>query len=57
MAVDSIDQQSLEWCYAMMDTNYWGVVRCTRAVLPAMKKQKSGRIINVTSIAGLLGGF
>ncbi|XP_038072754.1 retinol dehydrogenase 8-like [Patiria miniata] len=55
MALDGIDQQSLEWCQAMMDTNYWGVVRTTNAVLPAMKKQMSGRIINVSSIVGVSG--
>ncbi|XP_038072755.1 retinol dehydrogenase 8-like [Patiria miniata] len=54
MSLDAIDQKSLEWCQGMMDTNYWGVVRTTNAVLPAMKKQMSGRIINVSSIAGVL---
>ncbi|XP_038072752.1 retinol dehydrogenase 8-like [Patiria miniata] len=53
MSLDAIDQRSLEWCQAMMDTNYWGVVRTTNAVLPAMKKQMSGRIINVSSMAGV----
>ncbi|XP_022088656.1 retinol dehydrogenase 8-like [Acanthaster planci] len=53
MGLDAIDQKSLEWCQKMMDTDYWGVVRVTRAVLPAMKTQKSGRIICVTSMAGI----
>ncbi|XP_038066504.1 retinol dehydrogenase 8-like [Patiria miniata] len=53
--VDGIDMKSIEWCQSMMDTNYWGVVRTTRAVLPAMKKQKSGRILNVSSVTGILG--
>ncbi|XP_038068798.1 retinol dehydrogenase 8-like [Patiria miniata] len=53
--VDGIDKRSIEWCQSMMDTNYWGVVRTTRAVLPAMKKQKSGRILNVTSVSGIIG--
>ncbi|XP_022080934.1 retinol dehydrogenase 8-like [Acanthaster planci] len=51
--VDAIDQLSLEACQAMMDTNFWGTVRTTRAVLPAMKRQKSGRIINVSSIVAV----
>ncbi|XP_038072753.1 retinol dehydrogenase 8-like [Patiria miniata] len=55
MALDAIDQKSVEWCQVMMDTNYWGVVRTTNAVLPAMKKQMSGRIINVSSMAGVRG--
>ncbi|XP_038073600.1 retinol dehydrogenase 8-like [Patiria miniata] len=53
MALEGINERSVEWCQAMMDTNYWGVVRTTNAVLPAMKKQMSGRIINVSSIAGV----
>ncbi|XP_022083993.1 retinol dehydrogenase 8-like [Acanthaster planci] len=53
--VDGNDEWPIERCQAMMDTNYWGVVRTTRAVLPAMKKQKSGRILNVTSVAGIIG--
>ena len=54
-AEDGIVYKPLEWSQAMMDVNFWGVVRTTRAVLPAMKKQKSGRILNVTSLAGLMG--
>ncbi|XP_022084064.1 retinol dehydrogenase 8-like [Acanthaster planci] len=53
--VDGNDIKPLEWCHAMMDTNYWGVVRTTRAVLPAMKKQKSGRILNLSSVSGIIG--
>jgi len=37
-----------------MDTNYFGVVRCIKAVLPSMRKNKSGSIINISSIAGKL---
>jgi len=39
---------------AMMDTNYLGVVRCTKAVLPHMQRQRNGHIINVASMAGKL---
>ena len=35
-----------------METNYFGTIRCIQAVLPNMRKRKSGCIINVTSIAG-----
>ncbi|OXM17152.1 SDR family NAD(P)-dependent oxidoreductase [Paenibacillus herberti] len=37
---------------AMMDTNYLGMVRCIKAVLPDMRERRSGHIINVASIAG-----
>ncbi|MFD2116552.1 SDR family NAD(P)-dependent oxidoreductase [Paenibacillus yanchengensis] len=40
---------------AMMDTNYMGVVRCTKAVLPYMLQQKQGQIINIASMAGKIG--
>ena len=37
------------------ETNLYGVVRVTQQVLPIMRRQKSGRIINVSSIGGILG--
>lgn len=39
----------------MMNVNYMGIVRCTKAVLPQMMKNRSGRIVNVASIAGKIG--
>lgn len=39
----------------VMDTNLGGVLRMSQAVLPKMRKQKSGIIINISSIAGLIG--
>lgn len=45
-------EEELLW---VTDVNYHGVVRCTNAVLPQMRKQKSGHIINVTSVGGLVG--
>jgi short-subunit dehydrogenase len=40
---------------AQVDVNLVAVIECAQAVLPAMLKQKSGHIINVASIAGLIG--
>ncbi|CAM4114476.1 SDR family oxidoreductase [Paenibacillus alkaliterrae] len=39
----------------MMDTNYMGIVRCTKAVIPHMMKQRSGHIVNIASMAGKIG--
>ncbi len=38
----------------MMDTNFMGIVRCSKAILPIMQRQGAGHIINVASMAGKL---
>lgn len=49
------DEMPLAEFSAMMNVNYMGVVRCTKAVLPYMKQARAGRIVNVASLAGKLG--
>ena len=39
----------------VFETNYFGIVTLTKAVMPSMIQQKSGRIINIASLAGLIG--
>lgn len=40
---------------AQFDTNVFGLFALTRAVLPVMRARKSGHILNITSVAGLIG--
>ena len=40
---------------AQLETNFWGCVRVAQQVLPAMRKQGSGRIVLISSIGGVLG--
>ncbi len=50
----SIEEMSISDFKAVMETNFFGAVRCIQAVIPSMRTRKSGCIINVTSISGRL---
>ena len=50
-----IETLPIETVQLQMDTNFLGVVKLTQSVLPVMRKQRSGTIINFSSIGGLMG--
>jgi NAD(P)-dependent dehydrogenase (short-subunit alcohol dehydrogenase family) len=49
----AVEEVSLEEAQSQFDTNFFGVVRMVRAVLPFMRQRKQGRIINVSSFSGV----
>lgn len=49
------DEMPVQEFADMMNVNYMGIVRCTKAVLPFMKKAGAGQIVNIASMAGKLG--
>src|SRR5262249_327907 len=51
----AFEDLAMEEIKTQYETNLFGVIRVTQAVLPIMRKQKSGMIVNISSIAGRIG--
>ncbi|KPP59769.1 retinol dehydrogenase 8-like [Scleropages formosus] len=53
--IGPIECQSIEEMKAVMDTNFFGMVRLLKEILPDMKKRKSGHIVVISSVMGIQG--
>jgi uncharacterized protein len=49
---DSVEKLDMGKLRALFDTNYFGVVECMQAVIPIMRQQGGGDIINISSVSG-----
>jgi NAD(P)-dependent dehydrogenase (short-subunit alcohol dehydrogenase family) len=50
-AFDQVDEADFDW---LIDINFWGVVRMTRAFLPLLKASQQARLVNISSLFGLI---
>lgn len=51
-ATEQATEDDIRW---VMDVNFMGVVRCTKAVIPHMRAARAGHIVNISSVGGLVG--
>ena len=54
--IGAAEESSLDQAQSLFDINVFGILRTTTEVLPIMRKQGHGRIINISSVAGFLPG-
>jgi NAD(P)-dependent dehydrogenase (short-subunit alcohol dehydrogenase family) len=52
--VDSVERMDMDACRRMFDTNLFGAIECMQVASPLLKQQRSGAIINISSMAGIV---
>jgi NAD(P)-dependent dehydrogenase (short-subunit alcohol dehydrogenase family) len=50
----AVEETTLDSFRQVMETNFFGALRCVKAVVPSMRERRQGIIVNVTSVAGRL---
>jgi len=53
--IGPIECQTIDEMKTIMDTNFFGLVRLMKEVLPDMKKRKNGHIVVISSVMGIQG--
>ena len=53
----TVEDVNIPEARGVMETNFWGAIRCIQAVLPAMREQGSGHVVNISSIAGRIAAL
>lgn len=57
LSLDAMEDETVANMQAVMNTNFFGAVRCMKAVVPAMRMRGSGLIINISSVSGKMAPF
>jgi NAD(P)-dependent dehydrogenase (short-subunit alcohol dehydrogenase family) len=50
-----LEELAVEEWRRQFETNFFGLVAVTKAVLPAMRERRNGKIVNISSISGRIG--